>query len=226
MENINNDELNENNFNEIILLDKLENINNDELDENNFNEIIILDKLDKLDDQDNLDKSPIVKIKYKFDRADKNIKICDYFQIKMISSYDFLVYKFGKSFGFDETSNTKTYWNIMVKTSNNFEYPIKIYEQENYEDYKSCSTDDLNKNNTMDTNWNISGKNYKFLDYKKLTRIFEFEYLNYKKKNKNVYEFETKSKSKSKSRHNPNLIINNVKRDKTKYNNIIVKNIL
>ena len=120
----------------------------------------------------------IKKIKYKFKKVNQqdNIKMDGTsLMTEIVCSYDFLIYKFGKSIGASADGKSKAEWIIIVKTSNGFEYPITIY------DWKDCNIDlkDI-------TNWHIGGKNYEFIDYNKLAKLFKFEYSNYLKQQEKI----------------------------------------
>jgi hypothetical protein len=145
------------------------------------------------------------KIKYKLMKVNPNInyEINGSYKKKITCSYDFLEFKFGKSYGITDNINSNVQWIIMVKTSNGFEYPIKIYECE------SCKIklEDIN-------DWYIDGENYEFLDYDKLTRILNFEYTNYFKKQKKII----KKNNKISNPHTCQTISKQL--DKTKFVNI------
>ena len=160
----------------------------------------------KLNNQQN--QVNIKKIKYKLKKEinpQYNIETDGViFRERIISSYDFLIHKFGKSIGPSSDGKVKSLWVITVKTSNNFEYLINIYDYEQYEtDLKDI------------TNWNIGGIDYEFLDYKKLSKLFRFEYSNYLKQEEKLKKKKEFEQNKSTIKFN-----NQLNQSEEKYINI------
>jgi hypothetical protein len=150
----------------------------------------ILKSDNKQNQQNQQNQVNIKKIKYKLKKVNSrdNISINGTSLKSYINcSYDFLIYKFGKSLGPSADNKSKAVWIIIVKTSNGFEYPITIYDYKEYE----TTLKDI-------TNWHIGGADYEFLDYTKLVKLFGFEYSNFVKqqeklKRKKEQEIEKKN---------------------------------
>jgi len=121
-------------------------------------------------------KINLKKIKYKL----KNISYDEY--IKNFTSgchkqtincsYDFLLSQYGKPYTVktNQYDKIKASWYIKVKTSNNYEYYIDIYDWEQFDK----KLEDI-------TEWNIGGKveNCDYLDYVKLTKLINYQFTNY-----------------------------------------------
>lgn len=121
------------------------------------------------------------KIKYKlknipYDEYTKNF-VSGCFKAEIECSYDFLIAQYGKPFitknNSTNTNKIRASWYIKVKTSNNFEYYIDIYDWEQSE----TKLEDVNK-------WCIGGsdKPCEYLDWDKLLKLFKFQFNNYNKK--------------------------------------------
>lgn len=124
-------------------------------------------------------KINLKKIKYKiknvsYDEYIKNYKFgCHKGNIKC--SYDFLVNQYGKPQITSVNSNNKirASWYLKIKTSNNLEYFIDIY------DWNQADVDlkDIGE-------WNIGGSTElcEYLDYTKLIKLINYQFENFNKK--------------------------------------------
>lgn len=188
--------------------------------------------IDDLGEKENHVNEPNInlkKIKYKLKKG----SIEDYISIYELKlnepleincSKDFFENKFGKSLSgyLEEEKKEILYeWCVIVKTSNNQTYKIiitpNIYTKEEIiNDGKN--TCDFKK-------WYVYGDNYKYLDYNKLSKLFNFEYKNFLKKQEKI--------NKNAKIHNKNININihnklvpkfnNLQQDDLSYKNVLTK---
>jgi hypothetical protein len=129
----------------------------------------------------NINETNFKKIKYILKKTElpNNINIDEYTcKININCSYEFLLDKFGKSLIIcpNDTILHKAKWIVNVQTSNNYNYYITIFDCKEYE----TNLKDI-------TNWYIAGIDYDFLDYTKLSKLFNFEYKKYTKKIKKLF---------------------------------------
>jgi hypothetical protein len=140
-------------------------------------------------------KINLKKIKYiikniSYDEYIKNYKSgCHKGTIKC--TYDFLVNQYGKPLITSVNSNNKirVSWYLKVKTSNNLEYYVDIYDW----DQADIDLKDIGE-------WNIGGsiEICEYLDYTKLKKLINYQFENYNKKQEKLKEKE-KEKEKVKT---------------------------
>ena len=147
-----------------------------------------------LDNQNNEKKINLKKIKYKlknitFDEYNKNF-ITGCHKASINCSYDFLISQYGKPHltHKNEINKVRASWYIKIKTSNNHEYFIDIYDWEEFE-----------KKLEEITEWNIGGKteNCEYLDYDKLIKLINYQYKNFTKKQEKLKLKQTLESTKS-----------------------------
>ena len=181
--------------------------------------------------QNKTNKTNIKKIKYKLKRG----VIEDYDKIKSLrlgkyiceinGSINFFEYKFSKPL--DGYPHTKILyeWCVIVKTSNNQTYTIAIApnassKEEIIEGDKTYC--DFKK-------WYIYGDTYEYLDYTKLSKLFDFEYKNFLKRQEKIKKKNETDKKKSNTLNNTvnvqnNYVQNNYVRDNMSNQNGITPN--
>ena len=138
-----------------------------------------------MENQNETNKINLKKIKYKL----KNISYDEYiknftfgcYKTTINCTYDFLLNQYGKPniISQNKCNKIKASWYIKIKTSNNYEYYIDIYDWEEHDK----KLEDI-------TQWNIGGKDYlkdksdnnEYLNYDKLIKLIYYQYNNYIKK--------------------------------------------
>ena len=201
-DNKNNYNNNENNYNN--------NENNNNNNENNNN-----NNVNKYNNHNNIK----IKLKYKLDKIKpdeiKLDQIKNYFGYDntINCSYEFLIYKFGKSLESTIDGKSKGNWIIKIKASNQQIYYLHIYDFKEHEK----KLEDI-------TNWYINcNESTKIINYDKICKLIEFEYKQYLKKiEKKNKEFEKKFNNKKNniiknSYTNTNSITNTNTNTNTKY---------
>jgi hypothetical protein len=147
-----------------------------------------------LDNQNDEKKINLKKIKYKlknitFDEYNKNF-ISGCHKASINCSYDFLISQYGKPrlTHKNEINKIRASWYIKIKTSNNHEYFIDIYDWEESE-----------KKLEEITEWNIGGatENCEYLDYDKLIKLINYQYKNFTKKQEKLKLKQTLQSTKS-----------------------------
>lgn len=117
------------------------------------------------------------KIKYKLQKMqmNENYKEFDFNNKSLVvnCSFDFLQNKYEQPYIIFKNNDKISIWYIKVKTSNNYEYYIYIY---NYTP-NNINLENINK-------WYIyeNNENNEYLDYKRLIKFIEYQYKNFNKK--------------------------------------------